>query len=112
MPTYLYRCKSCSHEFEELQKFSDEPLTICPSCKQPVLVRVIGSAGLVFKGSGFYLTDYKKNTASGSSSTEKESSETKSDTKPETKPETKSESTSEKKSSDSRNSKGKDNSES
>ena len=60
MPTYQYRCKSCSYEFEELQKFSDEPLLTCPSCHNDTLVRVIGGAGLVFKGSGFYLTDYKK----------------------------------------------------
>ena len=59
MPTYLYRCKSCSKEFEEFQKFADEPLLECPSCKQKTLVRVIGGSGLVFKGSGFYQTDYK-----------------------------------------------------
>lgn len=59
MPTYVYRCKSCAFEFEELQKFADAALVDCPSCAKPALVRVIGGAGLVFKGSGFYLTDYK-----------------------------------------------------
>ncbi len=66
MPTYAYRCKSCSYEFEEIQKFADKALLTCPSCKKRQLVRLIGSAGLVFKGSGFYLTDYKvKPTADG-----------------------------------------------
>jgi len=77
MPTYQYRCKSCSHEFEELQKISDEPLKICPSCKKPTLVRIIGGgAGLVFKGSGFYQTDYKK--PGGKSKPRKQTPESKS----------------------------------
>ena len=59
MPTYQYRCKKCAHEFEEIQRFADEPLVQCPQCKENALVRLIGGAGLVFKGSGFYLTDYK-----------------------------------------------------
>ena len=61
MPTYGYRCKSCGHQFEEWQKISEEPLVVCPSCKEHTLIRVIGGgAGLIFKGSGFYHTDYKK----------------------------------------------------
>ena len=72
MPTYGYRCNSCSHEFEELQSFSDPLLTSCPVCHKDTLVRMIGGgAGLVFKGSGFYLTDYKK--SSTSPSTDKKS---------------------------------------
>lgn len=59
MPTYQYRCKACLFEMEEFQKFSEEPLVACPSCKKEAMVRVIGGSGLVFKGSGFYLTDYK-----------------------------------------------------
>jgi len=78
MPTYAYRCKSCGHEFEEFQKISDEPIRICPKCKKESVVRIIGSgAGLVFKGSGFYLTDYKKSSTSSagpSSSSEKPTS--------------------------------------
>ncbi len=88
MPTYLYRCKSCSYEFEEIQKFSDEPLKVCPSCKKDTLVRVIGGAGLVFKGSGFYQTDYKKSgggSGSGEGEGKKPSTEKK-ESKPETKP--------------------------
>lgn len=65
MPTYAYRCKNCSHEFDEFQSISADPLKICPSCNKESLGRVIGGgAGLIFKGSGFYLTDYKKNNSS------------------------------------------------
>jgi len=60
MPTYEYRCKKCKHEFEEYESITAPPLTICPSCKTPNLERIIGSgAGMIFKGSGFYQTDYK-----------------------------------------------------
>ena len=76
MPTYDYRCKSCKHEFEEFQKFSEETLVKCPSCGADALVRIIGGAGLVFKGSGFYLTDYKNKQASPDESKPKEASET------------------------------------
>ncbi|HTK83033.1 MAG TPA: zinc ribbon domain-containing protein [Bacteroidota bacterium] len=85
MPTYQYRCKSCSYEFEEIQKFSDEALTVCPSCNKPALVRVIGGAGLVFKGTGFYQTDYKKSAGDTTRGTS---------TKKDSKPEAKSDSTS------------------
>ncbi len=67
MPTYSYRCKHCSHQFEELQRISEAPLVECPVCHTRSLVRLIeGGAGLVFKGSGFYLTDYKKQSSSTS----------------------------------------------
>ncbi len=81
MPTYHYRCSSCSHEFEELQSITAEALVECPSCKKPALVRLIGGgAGLVFKGSGFYLTDYKKSSTSpASASTPPKKEEKKSD---------------------------------
>jgi putative FmdB family regulatory protein len=70
MPTYTYRCKSCSYEFEEFQSISADALRLCPSCHQESLVRVIdGGTGLLFKGSGFYLTDYKKS-GSGSAGSE------------------------------------------
>jgi putative FmdB family regulatory protein len=90
MPTYEYRCKSCGFEFEEFQSITSEILIICPKCAEPSLKRLISSgAGLVFKGSGFYLTDYKK---SNSSTT---SSNTKTESKPESKTESKSDSKSE-----------------
>ena len=89
MPTYGYQCKSCSYEFEEFQKISDESLTVCPSCKKETLIRIIGGgAGLHFKGSGFYQTDYKK-PGSGEKKTTPTKKETKPDPKPDTKPDTK-----------------------
>ncbi len=60
MPTYDYQCTSCEHEFEAFQQMSEEPLTDCPSCAAPALKRKIGrGAGFIFKGSGFYETDFK-----------------------------------------------------
>jgi len=61
MPTYDYACKECGHRFEAFQSMTDPVLTTCPKCEQETLQRLIGAgAGLVFKGSGYYLTDYKK----------------------------------------------------
>jgi putative FmdB family regulatory protein len=57
MPTYEYQCKGCSHRFEIWQKMADEPLTICPKCGGTIR-RVLFPAGVVFKGAGFYKTDY------------------------------------------------------
>ncbi|MEJ2054628.1 MAG: zinc ribbon domain-containing protein [Calditrichaceae bacterium] len=63
MPTYEYICKSCGYKFEEFQSINAEPLKICPKCKKEVVRKIGAGAGLVFKGSGFYITDYKnKNT--------------------------------------------------
>ena len=60
MPTYDYECDACQHKFEEYQNFSDEPLKKCPKCKKKKLRRLIGTgAAVVFKGSGFYQTDYR-----------------------------------------------------
>jgi len=60
MPTYGYRCPECGHEYDSFQKITDDSLAACPECGA-VGVRVItGGAGLVFKGSGFYITDYKR----------------------------------------------------
>ena len=58
MPTYAYKCTNCEHRFDARQRFSDDPLTECPQC-QGTLRRVINSVGIVFKGSGFYVTDNK-----------------------------------------------------
>lgn len=61
MPTYDYRCEGCTHEFEEFQSFSAEPLKTCPKCGQDQLRRLFGTgAAVLFKGSGFYETDYKR----------------------------------------------------
>lgn len=60
MPTYDYVCSACGHRFEEMQAMSAEPLKKCPACKKSKLERLIGAgAGVIFKGSGFYQTDYK-----------------------------------------------------
>ena len=61
MPTYDYECKACGHTFEELQSFSEPPLTKCPACKKNKLERLFGGGGaIIFKGSGFYETDYRR----------------------------------------------------
>ncbi len=60
MPTYEYECTKCGHEFEQFQSIKDEPLKRCPKCKCKVR-RLLGSgAGIIFKGSGFYETDYRR----------------------------------------------------
>ncbi|MCK9555611.1 zinc ribbon domain-containing protein [bacterium] len=61
MPTYEYKCKKCGHEFELFQKMSDPAVKDCPKCKTGnSVVKIIGSgSGIIFKGSGFYETDYK-----------------------------------------------------
>ena len=65
MPTYDYRCKNCGHRFEEFQSMKADPLVTCPNCNEPTLERLIGAGGgMIFKGSGFYLTDYKGSNAS------------------------------------------------
>lgn len=60
MPTYEYQCDACRHNFDEFQSFSEKPLKKCPKCKKPKLRRVFGTgAAVLFKGSGFYQTDYR-----------------------------------------------------
>lgn len=59
MPTYQYRCTECEHEFEEFQSISDPPITVCPECGGRTQRVISGGAGLIFKGSGFYITDYR-----------------------------------------------------
>ena len=62
MPTYDYECEACGHKFEQWQSFKDDHLTQCPSCKKKRLRRLFGSgAAILFKGSGFYETDYNRN---------------------------------------------------
>lgn len=59
MPTYQYQCRECGHSFDQFQKFSEDPLTVCPSCGG-VVARVIQNVGVVFKGSGWYINDSRK----------------------------------------------------
>ncbi|KAA0210303.1 MAG: zinc ribbon domain-containing protein [Ignavibacteriaceae bacterium] len=86
MPTYDYRCENCGHKMEAFQPIKDDPLTLCPNCNTNSLKRIIGAgAGLIFKGSGFYLTDYKnttqKETSKNTKSTSKKSDADKSSAK-------------------------------
>ena len=61
MPTYDYQCEACNHTFEEWQSFKDDALTKCPACKKNKLRRLFGGgAAIIFKGSGFYETDYRR----------------------------------------------------
>lgn len=60
MPTYEYRCGACGARFERFQKMTDEPVSVCPECGREEVQRLISrGGGLVFKGSGFYATDYR-----------------------------------------------------
>jgi putative FmdB family regulatory protein len=67
MPTYDYRCKDCGHHLEEFQSVTDAQLTICPKCGGKLQRLITGGSGLIFKGSGFYITDYKNGNAKSSS---------------------------------------------
>jgi len=75
MPTYVYACDTCGAQFEQFQSFKDEPLRTCPSCAGAVR-RVFQPVGIVFKGSGWYITDSRK---SGSASINADDSATKSE---------------------------------
>lgn len=60
MPTYEYRCTECGNAFDKFQRMSDKPVAECPTCGAEAERRISGGAGLVFKGSGFYITDYAR----------------------------------------------------
>lgn len=69
MPSYDYQCRDCGHTFEAFQSMAENPLVDCPSCGKPSLRRLIGGgAGVIFKGSGFYVTDSKKSSSKSESS--------------------------------------------
>ena len=75
MPTYEYKCQECGEAFEFLQSFSDSPKRKCPACGRHRLKKLIsGGAGLIFKGSGFYITDYRKPDYEKAAKADKESS--------------------------------------
>ena len=86
MPLYEYRCENCGHQFEKIQRFSDDPITVCPSCGGGPVVKLLSSPAIQFKGSGWYITDYARkggdtaksgSTSTGGAKTEKtEKSET------------------------------------
>ena len=64
MPIYAYKCSSCEHELDVLQKINDAPLTICPRCGQASFAKQLTAAGFQLKGSGWYVTDFKNPAAS------------------------------------------------
>ncbi len=70
MPTYVYACDTCGKQFEKFQSFKDEPLTSCPCGQEGKVRRVIQPAGIVFKGSGWYITDSRGSSSAVASGTE------------------------------------------
>ena len=73
MPTYEYQCDACQHNFDEFQSMSEEPLTKCPKCRKKKLRRVYGpGAAILFKGSGFYQTDYRSESYKSAAKAEQE----------------------------------------
>lgn len=86
MPTYEYKCDNCGFRFEEFQSMNDAPIDKCPKCNGKVQRLIGAGAGMIFKGSGFYLTDYKKSNSSPTKSTP-ESKSAKPDNTKETKAE-------------------------
>ena len=94
MPLHEYECKKCGHRFEKIQKFSDEPIKVCPKCEGEV-EQLLSAPAVRFKGAGWYVTDYAKKGSgapksssgeSGSTSTSSSSAESKSDGAAESKP--------------------------
>ena len=91
MPTYDYECQKCGHSFELFQKMSDAPLRKCPQCNKLSLKRLIGTgAGIIFKGSGFYETDYRSDNYKKAAKKETGGTSAKATDKKETKTESKS----------------------
>ncbi len=68
MPIYAYKCSACGHAEDVLQKISDAPLTVCPSCGQATYAKQVTAAGFQLKGSGWYVTDFRGNGGSGGAS--------------------------------------------
>lgn len=79
MPTYEYKCLSCSYKFEKFQSMMDEPLSVCPECNGDIKRLIGAGSGPIFKGSGFYHTDYKNSSKNSGNKTSGKS-------KPEAKP--------------------------
>ena len=85
MPTYEYHCDACEHNFDEFQAMSDRPLKKCPKCGKSKLRRVFGTgAAILFKGSGFYQTDYRSESYNQAAKAEQENSKPAADKTPPT----------------------------
>ena len=93
MPIYEYRCAECGFQEEYLQKISEPPLTVCPSCGKPKFAKLVSAAGFQLKGSGWYATDFK-----GGAKRANDKADAKTDAKPEAKADAKSETKTETKS--------------
>src|SRR5258706_10614806 len=92
MPLYEYRCSSCGHQQEFLQKWSDAPVTVCTSCGKESFQKMLTAAGFQLKGSGWYATDFKNSGAKPATKTPAAKRDVKRDVKSEAKSEPKSES--------------------
>ena|SRR5204863_898676 len=97
MPIYEYRCAACGHQDEHLQKISDAPLAVCPSCGKRKYQKQLSAAGFQLKGSGWYATDFKGGAKKSADKKPDAKTESKPDAKPESKPEAKPEKKSESK---------------
>jgi putative FmdB family regulatory protein len=85
MPTYEYECAKCEHRFERFQGIKDPPVKVCPKCRSRRVRRLIGTgAGILFKGSGFYGTDYRSESYQRSAKAESEGASSGKESKPET----------------------------
>ena len=94
MPTYVYRCDTCAHQFDAVQRMTEDPLKECPACRELTLVKQIQAAGFALKGTGWYVTDFrdkgkKDKGTEGGAKTAESSTDTKADAKPETKTDSK-----------------------
>lgn len=85
MPTYSYQCDACSHQFDEFQMMSEDPLKKCPECGKKKLRRAFGTgAAILFKGTGFYETDYRSDSYKQAAKADGEAAKTTSDPAPKT----------------------------
>lgn len=88
MPTYDYECSACGHKFEQFQSITADPIKKCPECGKKKVKRLIGTgAGIIFKGSGFYITDYRSESYKSAAKADSEKSSGGTDKKSETKTE-------------------------
>jgi len=89
MPMYEYECEACGFRFEQIQKFSDLPVELCPSCGAPKVRKLVSSPAIQFKGSGFYINDYARKGATGTDAKESASKESSKDSPKESSKESK-----------------------
>jgi putative FmdB family regulatory protein len=82
MPLYEYRCEACGHQFEVIQKFSDEPIAVCAKCASGPVAKLLSSPAFQFKGTGWYVTDYaRKGTSEAKDAKDAPAKESKDDSK-------------------------------